>query len=156
MRRLGLLALTWLALFWLWFAYQAELNRKLIVAGACAATVATALAAHVRSRLLLRGYRLERRWAVRGVKVPWLVLEEFVVVTRVLVRALIDRERPSGSFRLSPFPVGGNEPVARARRAFVAVAETCSPNSYVVGMHGEEGGVLIHDLDPQPPEKGVL
>jgi multisubunit Na+/H+ antiporter MnhE subunit len=155
MRRLGFLALTWLALFWLWFAYQAELNRKLIVAGACAATVATALAAHVRSRFR-RAYRLESRWAVRGLKVPWLVVEEFAVVTRVLVRALVRRERPSGSFRLSPFPVGGNEPVARARRAFVAVAETCSPNSYVVGLYGDEGGVLIHDLEPRPPEKGVL
>jgi multisubunit Na+/H+ antiporter MnhE subunit len=155
MRRLGLIALVWLALFWLWLLYQAELSRTLIVAAACAATVATALAVQVRRRFP-HGYRLERRWAVRALKVPWLVVKEFAVVTRVLVRALARRERPAGSFRLSPFPVGGNEPVARARRAFVAVAETYSPNSYVVGMHGDEGGVLIHDLEPKPPSRGVL
>jgi multisubunit Na+/H+ antiporter MnhE subunit len=155
MRRLGLIALVWLALFWLWLLFQAELNTTLVIAAACSATVATALAVWAR-RWFPLGYRLEGRWAVRALKVPWLVLKEFAVVTRVLVRALSRRERPTGSFRLSPFPVGGNEPVARARRAFVAVAETYSPNSYVVGMHGDEGGVLIHDLEPKPPSRGVL
>jgi hypothetical protein len=155
MRRLGFIVLTWLALFWLWLVYQAEVNRTLIVAAAACATVATAVAARVASTSR-RGYRLEWRWAVRALKVPWLVVGEFAIVTRVLGRALVRRERPTGSFRLSPFPVGGNEPVARARRAFVAVAETYSPNSYVVGMYGDEGGVLIHDLEPKPPEKGVL
>jgi len=155
MRRLGAIFLTWLALFWLWLLYQAEFNRKLVVAAACAATLATALAIRVRSTVR-HGYRLEASWAVRSLKVPWAVLREFAIVTRVLVRALARRERPTGSFRLSPFPVGGNEPVARARRAFVAVAETYSPNSYVVGMDADAGGVLIHDLEPKPPEKGVL
>jgi hypothetical protein len=155
MRRLGAIFLMWLALFWLWLLYQAEFNRKLIVAAACAATLGTGVAVQVR-RHFRRGYRLQARWAARALKVPWAVLREFVVVTRVLLRSLARRERPSGSFRLSPFPVGGNEPVARARRAFIAIAETFSPNSYVVGMYAEEGGVLVHDLEPKPPEQGVL
>jgi multisubunit Na+/H+ antiporter MnhE subunit len=155
MRRVGGIALWWIVLFWLWLLYQAEFNGKLIVAAACTATLGTALAAHVR-RQFRRGYRLETRWVVRALKVPWLVLREFAVVTRVLFRSLARGERPSGSFRLAPFPVGGNEPTARARRAFVAVAETLSPNSYVVGMYADEGGVLVHDLEPKPPEGGVL
>jgi multisubunit Na+/H+ antiporter MnhE subunit len=155
MRRVGGIALCWVVLFWLWLLYQAEFNRKLIVASACAATLGTALAVQVR-RKFRRGYRLELRWVVRALRVPWLVLREFAVVTRVLLLSIVRRERPSGSFRLSPFPVGGNEPTARARRAFVAVAETLSPNSYVVGMYADEGGVLIHDLEPKPPDRGVL
>ena len=155
MARLGSIALTWVALFWLWLLFQAELSRTLIVAAAGCATVGTAVAVQVRAQFGRR-YRLEQRWVVRALKVPWLVVSEFLIVTRVLVRALARWERPSGAFRLSPFPVGANEPVARARRAFVAVAETYSPNSYVVGMYADEGGVLIHDLEPQPPEKGVL
>ena len=44
MARLGSIALTWVALFWLWLLFQAELSRTLIVAAAGCATVGTAVA----------------------------------------------------------------------------------------------------------------
>lgn len=155
MRRLGQLALVWLALFWLWLAFQGQLDRVMTAAAAATALVATALAAWV-ARWFPRGYRLERRWLKHALKVPWDVVRDFGVVTRVLAAAIAHGERPGGSFRLSPFPVGRNEPVARGRRAFVSMIRTYSPNSYVVAMLPDEHGALLHDLDEQPPEGGVL
>ena len=81
---------------------------------------------------------------------------EFVVVTRVLVRALVERRVPTGEFRAVPFPTGGSRPAERGRRAFVTLAMGYSPNSYVVDMDEERGLVLVHLLSPVPPGKELF
>jgi hypothetical protein len=141
--------LGWLALWGLWLLYQGEWNAVQIYAAASAATLCIVVALLVR-RFALPAARLEARWLVRAVPIPWLVLKEFWLITAFLFR------RGEGEFRRIPFPAGGPRPAERGRRAFVAFANGYSPNSYVVDVDEERGELLVHVLSPVPPGQELL
>ena len=140
----------WVALAVLWLLYQGEWNSMQLYAAASAAAVSATLALVV-GRYAAPRARIEQRWLLRAKRVPAQIVVEFVVVTRVLVRALVERRVPTGEFRAVRFPTGGSRPAERGRRAFVTLAMGYSPNSYVVDMDEERGLVLVHLLSPVPP-----
>ena len=135
--------LVWVGLAALWLLYQGEWNAIQLYAAASAATLSLVVALVVR-RGALPSVRLERRWLVGAARVPWNVVEEFVLVTVTLLRG------GEGEFRTVPFPAGGARPAERGRRAFVAIATGYSPNSYVVDVDEERGELLVHLLHPVP------
>lgn len=135
--------LGWVALWALWLLIQGEWNAIQIYAAASAATLSLVVALVV-SRFALPAARVERRWLVRAVRIPWLVVKEFWMITRVLL------ERGEGEFRRLDFPAGGARPAERGRRAFIAMATGYSPNSYVLDVDEERGEVLVHVLSPVP------
>ena len=147
--------LWWASLALLWLLYQGEWNSIQLYAaasaGAVSATVAMLVRAYARPRV-----RFERRWLAHVARVPLDVLVEFVVVTRVLVRALAERRVPTGEFRAVPFPAGGSRPAERGRRALVTMAMGYSPNSYVVDIDEDQGLALVHLLSPVPRGEEVL
>jgi len=147
--------LWWLSLALLWLLYQGEWNAIQLYAAASAGAVSATIAVLVRSYAGVRT-RVERRWLVRLAGVPQSVVVEFAVVTRVLVRALIERRVPTGEFRAVPFPAGGSRPAERGRRALVTMAMGYSANSYVVDIDEDEGLALLHLLSPVPRGEELL
>jgi multisubunit Na+/H+ antiporter MnhE subunit len=145
MRKLGWWTLGWVALFALWFLYQGEWNAIQIYTAAAAAGLSLVVALVLRHHVL-PPVRVERRWLVRAVRIPWLVVREFVIVTLFLVR----RRPREGEFRRLAFPAGGARPADRGRRAFIALATGYSPNSYVLDVDEDEGEVLVHVLARVP------
>jgi multisubunit Na+/H+ antiporter MnhE subunit len=143
MQTVGRWALAWLALWALWLLFQGEWNAIQVWAAASAATLTLLVGLLVR-RFALPSARVEWRWLVRAVRIPWLVVKEFWMVTAFLFR------REEGEFRRVEFPAGGARPAERGRRAFIAMATGYSPNSYVLDVDEERGEVLVHVLQRVP------
>jgi multisubunit Na+/H+ antiporter MnhE subunit len=143
--------LWWIALFWVWLAYQGEWNRIEWVAAAGAATLGASLATAVSVRGLLR-FRIPLR-AVRDAKnVPLQIVLDFGIVSLALVRRLRG-DQVGGIFVVRSFPSAGSGAEAAGDRAWRATLATLSPNAYVVDIDSESQTVLVHDLVPHPPSE---
>jgi multisubunit Na+/H+ antiporter MnhE subunit len=156
MRTLARFALWWLALFFWWLLIQGDYNRIEKVAASCAAALGAAIAVRVRSGERAE-IRLEGRWVLRTLRVPWQVVREFGIVTLFLGRTLARRRTPrTGGFRTLEFPTGGARPAERGRRVLAALAMTYSPNSYVVELEPDTHEVVVHTLSPVPPGQELI
>jgi hypothetical protein len=134
----------WIALFWLWLAYQGEWNRIEWVAAAAAATLGAALATTIASLGLLR-YRIPLRALVESRRVPQQIVIDFAIVTGALARRLLGR-RVEGTFVVRSFESAGSGARATGDRGWRAVAATYSANAYVVDVDPGRHLVLLHDL----------
>lgn len=93
--------------------------------------------------------RFHSAWARALPSVAVQIFVDFWIVTRSLLRAMVRRQREVGHFvARSEFPAGGDDDAGRTWRAFVIVAATLSPNSYVVDVDPERRTRLAHDLVP--------
>jgi multisubunit Na+/H+ antiporter MnhE subunit len=147
-RRVGFWIAWYVPLVILWLAFVNTLAVAEVAVGLVAAAVAATAADLVRSQDLVR-FRMDPRW-LRGLhRLPWQVLRESWLLAVALWRHL--RGRPvRGVFRVLPFPTGGDDAHAAGRRALVTGALSLTPNTYVVGIEGGEGVVLVHQLVPEP------
>jgi hypothetical protein len=136
----------WIALFWLWLAYQGEWNRIEWVAAAGAATLGAALATAIASLGLLR-FRVPARLLAEARHVPVQVVLDFGIVTLALVRRLMG-QRVEGEFVVRSFESAGSGAQAAGDRAARAALATYSPNAYVVDIDPGSHTVLLHDLVP--------
>jgi multisubunit Na+/H+ antiporter MnhE subunit len=132
----------------LWLAFVGTLAAAEVVLGLVAAAVAATAAEVVRDQDLVR-FRLEPRW-LRGLgRLPCQVLRDSWLLAVVLWGQL--RGRPvRGVFRVVPFPAERDDARSAARRALVTGVVSLAPNTYVVGIEGDEGMMLVHQLVPEP------
>jgi multisubunit Na+/H+ antiporter MnhE subunit len=139
----------YLPLFGLWILLVDTFAAEELVLGAIAAAVAATAADIVRAQDLVR-FRLRARW-LRDV---WWILRQVVADSGTLAVALWRQLRRPGSvrgcFRVLEFPREGDDAAAAARRALVTSVVSLTPNTYVVGIEGEEGTILIHQLVSRP------
>jgi hypothetical protein len=142
------LLLWWLALFGWWIVLVGTNSGLELLAGACAALLGALLALALRRQALLR-YRFEGRWLLKLVQVPWRVVYEFGVVFGALAMHMVGLRRMSSRYRAFDFPVGGDDPASRGRRATAAAADAISPNTLPVDVDAESGLALRHELDPR-------
>jgi hypothetical protein len=119
----------WLAwvvlLFGLWLLLAGQWNRVVVIAGAVVAVAAASAATLAWTRAGLEA-RIPLAWLASARTVPVMIVVDFAVVTRALVRALRRRERVGGAFRVKPFPAPGRGPAGAAVEAWVTVAATVS------------------------------
>ncbi len=146
MRRVVTYILWWVALFWLWLAYQGEWNRIEWVAAAGAATLGAALATAVASLGLL-GFRVPVRALADAKSVPLQIVVDFGIITFALARRISGR-RVRGKFVARPYESEGSGALAAGDRAARSVLATFSPNAYVVDIDPGRHVVLFHDLVP--------
>lgn len=146
MRAVATWLVWWVALFWLWLAYQGEWNRIEWVAAAGAATLGATLATAVAVRPLLR-FRIPWRAITDAKSVPLQIVIDFGIVSLALLRRLRG-QRVEGTFVVRSFPSAGHGPEAAGDRAWRATLATLSPNAYVVDIDPGSHTVLIHDLVP--------
>jgi hypothetical protein len=136
----------WVALLWgFWLLLVGEWTGTEAVWGLGVAAVVAGAAEAVRAHGV-GSLRLPVRWLARAWSVPPMVLVDFGVITWLLVRATVRRERIEGKFRMKPLAPDAREPDAHALRAWITLAATYSPNAYVVDMDPDQGTVLLHDL----------
>ena len=136
----------WPPLFALWLLFAGEWSWQVGVWGAGLSLIA-AVAGNVVARRGLPGTRGRWGWWREGGSAAGAVAVDFGIVTRVLADAITARRREAGTFRRD-LSAAGQGPLAAGRRAWVELAATWSPNSYVVDISPESGRRLIHDLRP--------
>jgi len=136
----------WIALFWLWLAYQGEWNRIEWVAAAGAATLGAALATALASLGLLT-FRIPWAAFADAKNVPLQIVTDFAIITRALAHRLAGR-RVHGRFVVRSFESAGSAARAAGDRGARAVLGTYSPNAYVVDIDPGRHVVLLHDLVP--------
>lgn len=73
---------------------------------------------------------------------------DFGIITAFLARSMVAGRRGAGAFVARKSAAGKKDPEATARRGFVMLAATLSPNSYVVDIDAEKNQRLAHDLVP--------
>ena len=147
-KRVGFWVAWYVPLVLLWLAFVDTFARQEVIAGLVAAAVAATAAELVRSQELVR-FRLDPRW-LRGLPgLPWQVLRDTWLLTVALWRHCTGHP-VRGIFRVVPFPSEADDNRSAARRALVTVLVSVAPNTVVVGVEGDEGELLVHQLVPQP------
>jgi multisubunit Na+/H+ antiporter MnhE subunit len=147
-KRVGFWVAWYVPLVVLWLAFVDTFARQEVIAGLVAAAVAATAAELVRSQELVR-FRLDPRW-LRGLPgLPWQVLRDTWLLTVALWRHCTGHP-VRGVFRVVPFPSEADDNRSAARRALVTVLVSVAPNTVVVGVEGDEGELLVHELVPQP------
>jgi hypothetical protein len=146
-RRLGIFALTFVALVALWMLYVGIASRLELLLGLVCAAVAAAGTLVVAGR---RGARFAVDWpAVAAVwKLPQNLVYDFVLVFVVLARALARRQRVRGVFVVRDFPAGGAGPGGAFRRGWLVALANSTPNALVVDLP-PGGDALMHALEPE-------
>jgi hypothetical protein len=136
--------LVWFALLEaLWALFIGTQQDTEVVAGLLAAAVGAVLVEALRTRGLL-SYRADYRMLAQAWKLPFQVVLDFAVVTRVLGRSLVARRRIRGEWVDAEFEVGAAE-TGRWQRAFGIVVGTTTPNAIVVDLRRDRA--LLHSLD---------
>jgi multisubunit Na+/H+ antiporter MnhE subunit len=139
----------------LWLAFVDTLDRHELLLGLFAAAVGATAQELVNAQDLVR-FRLEPGWLRDLRLLPRQVVADSWLLAVVLVRQLA-RGDAAGAFRTVPFPAPAeasraagmaDDARANARRALVTAAVSLTPNTYVVGIEGEDGTMLVHQLAP--------
>ncbi len=139
----------WLAwyvpLLALWILLVDTFAVEELVLGALAAALAATAADLVRAQDLVR-FRMRPRWLNGMWTIPWRVVLDCGLLAEALWHQLSRPGSVRGVFRVLPFPREGDDAAAAARRALVTSVVSLTPNTYVVGIEGDEGAVLVHQL----------
>ena len=146
MRAVRTYAVWWIALFWLWLAYQGEWNRIEWIAAAGAATLGAALVAALASLRLL-WFRVPLRVLEDAKSTPLQIVIDFGILTLALARRIAGRP-VRGRFVSRSFESAGSGARAAGDRAARAVIASYSPNAYVVDIDPGAHTALLHDLVP--------
>lgn len=154
MRKRLLFWIAWyLPLVGLWLLLVSTLARAELLLGLVAAAVGATAQELVNAQDLVR-FRLRARWLRDLRLLPGQVLVDSGRLAVVLWRQLVRGEPATGAFRTVPFPatgpVGGGDAEENALRALVTTAVSLSPGTYVVGIEGGEGVMVVHQLPAGP------
>jgi hypothetical protein len=139
-------ALWWLALTAWWWLLVGMWSRWIAVWGAVAALLAT-VAAMLTGGPGWGARRLGRPWPRELAAAAVQVLLDNVVLARALAAALVRGDRgPQGRLFVRETEAGGAD--SAARRSWLALVATWSPNAYVLDVDAATGRALVHDLRP--------
>jgi multisubunit Na+/H+ antiporter MnhE subunit len=147
-RRVGFWFAWYVPLVVLWLAFVDTLDPAEVVVGLVAAAIAATAAELVRSQDLVR-FRLELRWLRGLTQLPWQTARDCWLLTVALWRHLTGHPA-RGRFRVVPFPSEADDASSAGRRALVTALVSVAPNTVVVGVEGQGGEMLVHQLVPEP------
>lgn len=137
----------WAALFGLWLLLVGQWTQLVAVWGGGLALLATAAGATVAAQGRFRAtFRL--RWLGELRSAVLAAVVDSGVVAAALADCIVTRRHHRGEFVRDESAAGDDEE-AVARRAWVELVATWSPNSYVIDISPENGGRLLHDLVPR-------
>ena len=137
-----------MVVLWLAFVDTLAWEWEEVAAGLVAAAIAATAAELVRSQDLVR-FHLDPRWLRGLAPLPWQVLRDTWLLTVALWRHLTGHPA-RGRFRVVPFPSEADDASSAGRRALVTALVSVAPNTVVVGVEGQEGEMLVHQLVPEP------
>lgn len=79
-------------------------------------------------------------------RIPWYILSDTWVVTKVLLLDLLGIKRASSFYRVCGFKTAKYDPLLAARRVLATAYTTVTPNSIVIGIDYEQSRMLFHQL----------
>ncbi len=150
------IAAWWVLSMVLWLLFTSTVSPSDSGLGMCASLVAATAGVAIQSRGAF-GFRLSLRLLRRAWRIPIHIVTDTAVVFAALVHHATGRKRVRGTWAAIPFEAGGDDPESATRRAYVTLASSIAPNSLVVGVDGDEGVILVHQLvsDPGSAEEAV-
>jgi len=146
---------SWLACAVLWMVLDDTVAVAELVDGAVAAAIgATGATVVYAERLMVFAPRA--RWALTLWRPLVAFGSDFVLLARVLVRALRAGERSAGVLYRVPFEVAGEEGEATARIALATVCGTFAPNTIVLDIDAASETMLVHQLVGRPQARASV
>jgi multisubunit Na+/H+ antiporter MnhE subunit len=140
----------------LWLLLTSTINPSEAIVGAGAAAITATVVAIVRSEAPL-SFAPRARWLLRAWRVPAQIAADMWTLTRALVLHVTRRRAVRGGYWAIPFRHGAeDDPRQRARRALATVGVTMTPNTYVIGVEGEEDFLFVHQLVSDPESVRTL
>jgi hypothetical protein len=85
-----------------------------------------------------------------GWRVPWYVVSDCFVLTRILLRDLFTTHRAGSHYRVSGFRTSKDDPRLIARRVLATLYTSTSPNSIVIGIDYNQSRMLFHQIERSP------
>jgi multisubunit Na+/H+ antiporter MnhE subunit len=140
------LAIWWVLLFAGWSGLVGEWSPSDLVWGAVAASVAALAGVLVTSSGMVRGTSVGAALKVAPAVVV-AVIVDFGIVVGVLAGSVVaGRRDATGAFQRRR--VRRRDARSPARRTWLTLASTYSPNAYVIDFDKDSGDVLLHELRP--------
>lgn len=119
---------------------------ELIVGAGAAVLAATGLELAREQGIVGESIRL--RWLLRLHRPLLKVPSDIAFVSLVGLRALVRRDASLGRFRAVRFSGGADEQRESGRRALAEAFGSFAPNTIIVGIDGDRGLILAHQLRP--------
>lgn len=142
----GVLILSVIVMAAEWILLVAGLKRdEMIVGSLCVIASALFLQLVYRSedqQLDIRLNDLIQCW-----RLPWYILNEGWVITRILVKDLAGIKRAGSFYRVCGFKTSKSNPLLVARRVLTTMYTTMAPNSIIIGIDYEQSRMLFHQLE---------
>ncbi len=133
-----------LASGWILLVAGTRLHEMIVGAGAVVLATLYLRMVHESSHnsLRLRWKDLAQCW-----RIPWYMVCDTGVVTRVLIADLLQL-RPAGSYyRVRGFASSKHDPATVGRGVLTVLYMTATPNSIVLGIEPQSGRMLFHQLE---------
>ncbi len=131
----------------IWLGYTNNSGAREMIAGAVAASVATAAAVVFSAQGHVR-FRFRWRDLAQVVYLPWYALDGTWEVLKTLARQLFTRRGAPSFMATVQFDTGGDDPISAGRRALAVTYTTATPNSIVLGIVHEQRLMLYHQILP--------
>ena len=141
-------------MFALYLLLVGKVSTPELTAGAIIAAIATAGISAIRLKRN-HAFSIRPTWIKNVRFVPARIVADCAIVLAAICRRPI-RQRGTGRFRLLPFAHGDERPAVRTRRAWITLAASITPNSFVVEAAADRDEILVHELCPrakQPENK---
>lgn len=144
-RRVLAWSLAWLGAgaFYLLLIDTTELS-ELLVGIAAAIIAATGFELAREQRVV--GETVRASWVLKLYRPLLRVPRDIWFLSVAAVVQLVRRRQMVGTFRVVPFGDGGDDSLARGRRAMAETFGSFAPNTIIVGVDGERGLALAHQL----------
>jgi hypothetical protein len=126
---------------------------ELLVGAGAAVLAATGLELAREQGIVMQAIRW--RWLLRLPRPLLRIPRDVAVVSTMALVGLVRRKPAFGRFRAVPFEGQLDEPLESGRRALAEAVGSIAPNTFVVGIDGERGVMLAHQLKPSKDRKTV-
>ena len=129
---------------WVLLVAGTRLHEMIVGAGAVVLATLYLRTVHKSSRNALR---LEWKDLAQCWRIPWYMVSDTWVVTRVLISDLLHL-RPAGSYyRVCGFASSKRDPARLGRGVLTILYMTATPNSIVLGIDSQSSRMLFHQLE---------
>ncbi len=139
----------------LWVLFTSSGSAAELAAGAIAALAGAAVSGALAAEDFAR-FHPHGRWLFAARRLPAAVCRDSAVLIVLLVTRLLEGRRFQGRLSRTPFPAGGADAHAAARRALAVALTSLAPCTYVLDIDREHGEATVHRLAAARSEPAVV
>ncbi len=134
-----------------WILFTAGVNAHEMLVGGLAVVLSFVFLLVV-YRSETQRVRVRLRDVLEAWRMPWYLLSDAWVITRVLVLDLLGK-RAGSFYRVSGFRTAREQPEMVGRRVLATVYTSMSPNSIILGIDWKQSRMLMHQVARSPVSK---